>query len=73
MALGIGEVADHQPCWRPRGAHLALAAEALGLLQGGFHIGNSYVEDRVAAVARAPADAARDPGPSLVVARFTKP
>jgi hypothetical protein len=60
---GTGEVAGHEACRRPPGAHPALAAEALGLLQGGLDIGNADIEDHMAFVARASADAARDPGP----------
>src|SRR6266567_2704258 len=63
VALGVGEVADHQAGRRPLGAHPALPAEALGPLQGGLDIGNADVEDHMAVVACASADAARDPGP----------
>jgi hypothetical protein len=54
------------PTTRPVGArpaHPALGAGALGLLQGGLDIGNADVEDHMAFVARASADATRDPGP----------
>jgi len=57
LPLGVGEVADHEACRRTLGAHPALAAEALGLLQGGLDIGNADVEDHMAFVARAFADA----------------
>jgi hypothetical protein len=45
------------------GAHPALPAEAIGLLERGLDVGNADVEDHVAIVARASADATRDPGP----------
>ena len=64
MALRVREVADHEVS--PRGlvgAHPARPAEALGLLERGLDVGNADVEDHVAVVAHASADAARDPDP----------
>ncbi len=64
LVLGVGEVADHEVS--PRGlvgTHLARPAEALGLLERGLDVGNADVEDHVAVVAHASADAARDPDP----------
>jgi hypothetical protein len=63
VALGIGEVADHQACRCPFGAHLALAAQTLGLGQGGLDVGHADVEDDVDRVVGASADAARDACP----------
>jgi len=44
-------------------AHLACPAQALGLLESGFYVGNTDVEEHVSVIARTAADAARDPGP----------
>src|SRR5690242_9182559 len=63
VALGVGEVADDQARRSPLGAHQALPAQALGPGQGGLDVGHGDVEDGVALVARAAADAAGDPGP----------
>ena len=64
MTLGVREVADHEICPRVLfGAHPARPAEALGLLERRLDVGNADVEDHVAIVAHASADAARDPGP----------
>src|ERR1700743_2744893 len=63
VALRVGEVADHQASRGSLRAHLPCPAKALCLLQGGFDIGHANVENRVARVARATADAAWYPGP----------
>jgi hypothetical protein len=63
VALGVGEMSDHQAGGSPLGTHPALAAQALGLPQGGLDIGNAHVEEHMALVPRSAADAARDPGP----------
>ena len=39
VALGVGEVADRQACRCPFGAHLAFAAQALGLGQAASTFG----------------------------------
>src|ERR1700722_1282417 len=62
VALGIGEVAAHQAGRRLDRAHLALPAQALGPLQRRLHVGNADVEDHVAVVRGAAADAAGNPG-----------
>ena len=49
-------MADHQACRCPFGAHLAFAAQALGLGQGGLDVGHADVEDYVGLVAGAAAD-----------------
>ena len=48
MALGIGEVTDHEACGGLCWAHPARPAQALGSLERGLDIGNADVEDRVA-------------------------
>jgi hypothetical protein len=53
-------VTDHQARRCPFGSHLAFAAQALGFGRGGLGIGHADVEDDVAGVAGASADAARD-------------
>ena len=56
------------PTTRPVGARsgpTGLPAEALGLLQGGLDVGNADVEDHLALVPGASADAAGIPVPSL--------
>src|SRR5580704_3773645 len=62
VALWIGEVADHQAGRRLDRAHLALPAQALGPLQRRLDVGDADVEDHVAVVRGASADAAGNPG-----------
>ena len=50
VALRVGEVPDHQARRCPLGTHHALAAQALGPLQGGLDIGHADVEHRVGRV-----------------------
>src|SRR5262249_32985382 len=59
VALGIGEVANHEARRGPGGPHPACPAQALGLTERRLHIGDADVEDHMAVVARSPADAAR--------------
>jgi hypothetical protein len=58
---GLAVVARRRqgPLW----AHPPLPAQALGLLEGGLDVGNADIEEHVAVIARASADATRDPSP----------
>jgi hypothetical protein len=73
VALGVGEVTDHQACRGAFWSHLALAAEPLGFSQGGLDVGHADVEDDVGRVAGASPDAAGNPGSAGAVTRSTKP
>jgi hypothetical protein len=62
VTLGICEVADRETrALVHLGAHRPLAAQALGLLERSFHVGDTDVENRVAAVARTSPNPTRDP------------
>src|SRR6185437_5831766 len=63
VALGVGEVADHQARRRPLGSHPALAAEALRFGQGGLDVRYADVEDDAARIPGTAADAARNAAP----------
>src|SRR5690606_799360 len=61
VSLGVGELADNE---RPGGAlwaELTFPAEALGLLEGGFDVGDTDVEQDAWHMAVASADAPVDP------------
>src|SRR6185437_3370776 len=62
VALGVGEVTDHEAGRRPFRPELAFAAEPLRFPQRGLHIGHPDVEDDVGRVAGAPADPTGNPG-----------
>src|ERR1017187_6171062 len=70
ITLRVREMRDHE--FFPRvlhWTHHARPAEALGLLERDSDVGNADVEDRMAVVARASTNAARNPDP--VVSRIT--
>ena len=74
IALGVREMRDHEIFPRVlHWAHQARPAESLGLLERDSDVGNADVEDRMAVVARASANAARNPAPWSVVSGFTNP
>ena len=61
MTLGVGELSDHESSGGAFGAHLALPAEALCLLERSLDVGNAHVEQDAPLIARAPTDTTIDP------------
>src|ERR1700748_1801312 len=62
VALGVGEVTDHETGRCPFRPQHAFAAEPLRFPQRGLHVGHADVEEDVARIAAAPADPTGNPG-----------
>src|ERR1700723_2377123 len=74
IALRVREMRDHEIF--PRVLHWAnhaRPAEALGLLERDFDVGNANVEDRMAVVAWASTNAARNPHPVVSRVKVHEP
>src|SRR5918999_3541358 len=60
MPLGVGELPDDQASGSALGTHVALPAEALGLLERGLDVGYAHVEQDTPLIALATADTTVD-------------